>query len=109
MNRLWTLAKIIGLALTIVYVVVSWIEADREIRVLCSLFESGQPRSHVVATLDTGEYLRYRTHASGEGDEVRVSSYYNGLHTACTVTLEDDHVTASTYRTGAQTYVLFGR
>jgi hypothetical protein len=109
MKRLRTLAKIVGSALTIVYVVVSWIEAEREIRVLCSMVEPGQPLSHVVATLNTGEYLRYRTRPSGEAQEVRVSSYYNGLHTACTVSLDNGHVTASAHRTRAQAYVLFGK
>jgi hypothetical protein len=108
MNRLWTLAKIIGIALTIAYVVVSWIEADREIRILCGMFEPGQPRSHVVTTLETGEYLRYRTRPSGRAQEVQVSSYYNGLNSVCTVTLENDHVTATAHRTGAQADVLFG-
>jgi hypothetical protein len=108
MKRLWTLAKIVGLALTVAYVVVSWIEADREIRILCSMFEPGQTVSHVVTTLETGEYLRYRIRPSGMAQEVRVSSYYNGLNTACTVTLENDHVTATAHRTGAQAYVLFG-
>jgi len=108
MNRLWTLAKIMGVALTITYVVVSWIEAEREIRILCSTFEPGQPLSGVLATLETGEYLRYQPPTPDGAPDVRVSSYYNGLHTACTVTLDDGHVTASTYRTRAQSYVLFG-
>jgi hypothetical protein len=108
MKTLWTLAKIVGVALTIVYVGVSWVEAEREIRVLCSMFEPGQPLDHVIATLDTGEYLRYQTEASGKEEQIKVSSYYNGLHTACTVTLDGKQVTESRYRTGAQAYVLFG-
>jgi hypothetical protein len=108
MKHLWTLAKIVGIALTIAYVVVSWVEAEREIRVLCSMFEPGQPLDHVIATLHTGEYLRYQTGTAGEAEQVKVSSYYNGLHTACTVTLDGEHVTERTYRTRAQAYVLFG-
>jgi hypothetical protein len=108
MKHLWTLAKIVGIALTIAYMVVSWVEAEREIRVLCSMFEPGQPLDHVIATLHTGEYLRYQTGTAGEAEQVKVSSYYNGLHTACTVTLDGEHVTERTYRTRAQAYVLFG-
>ena len=108
MKPLWTLAKIVGIALTIAYVGVSWVEAEREIRVLCSMFEPGQPLDHVIATLHTGEYLRYQTGTFGEQEQVKVSSYYNGLHTACTVTLDSEHVTDRTYRTRAQAYVLFG-
>jgi hypothetical protein len=108
MKHLWTLAKIVGIALTIAYVVGSCVEAEREIRVLCSMVESGQPLDHVIATLHTGVYLRYQTRTSGAEEQVKVSSYYNGLHTACTVTLDSEHVTERTYRTRAQAYVLFG-
>lgn len=75
----------------------------------CGMFEPGQPFDHVIATLHTGEYLRYRTRTSGEERQVKVSSYYNGLHTACTVTLDGEQVTESIYRTRAQAYVLFGK
>jgi hypothetical protein len=108
MRRLWLFAKIVGGILTIVYVAVSWIEAEREVRVLCSGFEPGQHVEQVVATLETGEYLRYQVEAVDEGQEIRVSSYFNGLSTACTVALEEEHVTESTYRTQAQAYLLFG-
>lgn len=109
MKHLWSLAKIVGIALSIVYVVVSWVEAEREIRVLCSMFEPGQPLDHVIATLRTGEYLRYQTETSEGKQQVKASSYYNALHTACTVTLDGEQVTKRTYQTRAQAYVLFGK
>jgi hypothetical protein len=109
MRRLWLFAKIVGGILTIVYVAVSWIEAEREVRVLCSGFEPGQHVEQVVATLETGEYLRYQVESVDEGQEIRVSSYFNGLSTACTVALREEHMTQNTYRTGAQAYLLFGR
>ena len=109
MRRLWLFAKVVGSMLTLTYVVVSWIEAEREIRVLCSGFEPGQRVEQVVATLETGEYLRYQIGSVDEGQEIRVSSYYNGLSTACTVAMDEEHVTQNTYRTGAQAYLLFGR
>jgi hypothetical protein len=109
MRRLWLFAKIVGGILTIGYVAVSWIEAEREVRILCSGFQSGQHVEQVVATLETGEYLRYQVESVDERQEIRVSSYYNGLSTACTVAMDEEHVTQSTYRTGAQAYLLFGR
>lgn len=109
MKRLWTVARIAGAGLVIAYAVVSWIEADREIRILCSTFEPDQPLHHVVATLDTGEYLRYRVYSQGAAQEVRVSSFYNGLDTACTVSLNQGYVTARAHRTRAQAYILFGK
>ena len=107
LKRVLTAAKIAAALFTVAWVVVSWVEANREIRVLCSMFEPGQSLSQVVATLDTGAYLRYHVSSPDEG-RVKVSSVYNGLHTACTVTLADGHVSASTHRTRAQAYVLFG-
>jgi len=109
MRRLWLFAKVVGSMLTLMYVVVSWVEAEREVRVLCSGFEPGQHVEQVVATLDTGEYLRYQVGALDARQEIYVSSYYNGLRTACTVAMDDEHVTQSTYRTGAQAYLLFGQ
>ena len=109
MRRLWRFAKIVGGMLTIIYVAVSWIEAEREIRVLCSGFEPGQRVEQVVATLDTGEYLRYQVRAIDAGQEIYVSSYYNGLRTACTVATDEEHVIETTYRTDAQAYLLFGK
>lgn len=109
MKLLWTAAKIVGVILTVAYVAVSWVEANREIRILCGSFEPGQRLSDVVTTLDTGEYLRYRIDLVGDAREIRVSSFYNGLDSACTVSLSDGTVTASVHRTRAQAYVLFGK
>jgi hypothetical protein len=109
MRRLWRFAKIVGSVLTLLYVVVSWIEAEREIRVLCSGFEAGQRVEQVVATLETGEYLRYQVGGIDARREIYVSSFYNGLRTACTVAMDEEGVTESTYRTGAHAYLLFGQ
>jgi len=88
---------------------VSWAEAEKEVRILCSTFAPGQPLDEVAATLETGRYLRYRLHPASEAREdgapsdstqrLVVSSYYNGLRSACTVTFEDGLVAASAYRT----------
>jgi hypothetical protein len=97
--------------------VVSWIEAEKEIRILCSTFVAGQPLEAVIATLETGHYLRYRVRSDAEppvhvrpghspaatstaGPDagrqwVVVNSYYNGLRSSCTVTVDDGFVRAA--------------
>ncbi|NBC87340.1 MAG: hypothetical protein GVY25_14230 [Bacteroidetes bacterium] len=97
--------------------VVSWSEAEKEIRILCSTFVTGQPLEAVIATLETGHYLRYRVCSEAEhpvhvrpdrtpaatstdGPDagiqwVVVNSYYNGLRSSCTITVDDGLVSAA--------------
>jgi len=99
------------------WMVVSWVEAEKEIRILCSTFVPGQPLEAVIATLETGHYLRYRVRSGAEppvhvrpgrtpattstdgpdaGTQlVVVNSYYNGLRSSCTVTVDDGLVRAA--------------
>jgi len=110
--------KMVACVLTMLWVGLSWIEAEKEVRILCGTFVPGQPLDEIVATLETGHSLRYRLRPEGEAQEGEaprdrtqrqvVSSYYNGLRSACTVTLENGLVAASAYRTQAPAYVLFG-
>jgi len=110
--------KMVAFVLTMLWVGLSWIEAEKEVRILCGTFVPGQPLDEIVATLETGHSLRYRLRPEGEAQEGEaprdrtqrqvVSSYYNGLRSACTVTLENGLVAASAYRTQAPAYVLFG-
>jgi len=107
-KRTRAVAKILGGVLIALYLGVSWIDAEREVRILCGMFDPGTSLEEVVRTLETGSYLHYRTVSSGKAKTITASSYYNGLHTACTVDVADDRVTNRTYRTWAQRYVLFG-
>lgn len=106
--RVLATTKILGGILIALYLGFSWIDAGREVRVLCSMFDPDTSLEEVVRTLETGSYLRYQTVSAGETTTITVSSYYNGLHTACTVDVADDRVTGRTYRTWTQRYLLFG-
>ncbi|MDH3402614.1 MAG: hypothetical protein OES32_07670 [Acidobacteriota bacterium] len=81
--------------LAVVWLVVSWFEAGKEIRVLCSGVHSGMEREHVLHTLETGAYLRYRGEA-GPDDPISVDSLYNLRSTRCVIELEDGRVVSAT-------------
>lgn len=100
-------ATAVGFLLAL-YLVFSWIDAGREVRVLCTMFPPKTTLDAVLTTLDTGEYLYYTVTPSSERTQIVVGSYYNLLHTACTVDLNAGVVTAATHRTWAQRYLLFG-
>jgi hypothetical protein len=107
-SRLRATAATVGGLLLALYLGFSWIDAGREVRVLCTMFPPETTLDAVLTTLDTGDYLHYDVKPSGERTEIVVGSYYNLLHTACTVDLNGDVVTTATYRTWAQRYLLFG-
>jgi hypothetical protein len=110
--------KVAACLLAMLWAGVSWTEAEKEVRILCGTFAPGQSLDEVAATLETGRYLHYQVHPADEAREggtpedgaqrLVVSSYYNGLRSACTVTFEDGLVAANKYRTPAYTHTLFG-
>ena len=81
----------------ILWLVFSWFEAEQEVRILCSMFHSGLEREQVVRTLQTGEYLRYRTEAGADGSTISVDSLYNLGSSRCVIEFESDRVVSATY------------
>ena len=67
------------------WLIYSWFEAEKEIRVLCSVFHSGQDIESVIATLNTGEYLQYELQPSDSGQTIYVDSYYNLGTSSCAI------------------------
>lgn len=78
------------------YLVVTWTEAEKEIRILCSMFTPGKSEDQVVGILRTGNFLRYRADetpvgwaeaGSDEGRQgrasLRVESPYNLGASSC--------------------------
>ncbi len=82
--------------LAVVWLVFSWFEAGKEIRILCSGFHAGMEREHVVHTLDTGEYLRYRTEG-GADDPILSDSPYNLRSSRCVIEFENGRVLSATH------------
>ena len=80
-----------------VWLVFSWFEAEQELRILCSEFRPGLERKHVVHTLQTGEYLQYRTEAGDDDPTISVDSLYNLGSSRCVIEFEAGRVVSTTY------------
>jgi len=85
------LLGVLGFLIIVIY----WFEAEKEVRILCSMFQKAQSVEDVRRTLDTGNLLRYTVNPN----EVVVHSIYTLNSTECTVRLSDEAtVTGSVYR-----------
>ena len=60
---------------------VYWTEAQKEIGVLCSMFDQGKTSEYVTTTLDTGNLLEYEI----TGNTLLVKSPYNLYSSRCIV------------------------
>ncbi len=94
---------LVGLCATVVtlavaWIVISFVEARKEIEILCGLFDEGAPVERVVRVLNTGEFLRYEVVESGGGQTIVVKSPYDLGTRKCTVRLSDGRVVSSEYR-----------
>lgn len=71
-----------------------WFEAEKEVRILCSMFGEGQSVEQVRETLDTGNLLNYTVNDK----EIMVNSKYTLNSTECKISLsESNMVIASVY------------
>ena len=95
------LALVILGAMAAAWLLFSWFEADREIEVLCSMFQPGLDREEVVRTLETGEYLTYRVEGGG-GATITVDSLYNLRSSRCVVEHEAGRVVSARYESGTR-------
>lgn len=68
-----------------------WTEAEKEIRVLCLMFQPGDSKEYVTTTLDTGNLLSY-TH---DADRLNVNSPYNLYSTSCSVEFSGSEMVSS--------------
>ncbi len=74
-----------------------WIEAEKEVRILCSMFKSETPISDVIRMLETGNLLEYE---QGDGF-ISVSSNYTLQTSKCEVVIsEKDSVIKAEYTIG---------
>ena len=91
------LAATLTAVVLLVWLVFSWFEADTEIRVLCGSFHPGRDVNSVLATLETGEYLRYRITTKDYGQEIYVDSLFNLRNSNCLISSSNGKVTTSVY------------
>lgn len=73
-------------------------EAEKEVRILCSMFEPGSSLARVEEILDTGNLLHISTEVSGEYRHLEISSWFNLRLTGCSVQIDRGFVTDSAYR-----------
>jgi len=83
------LKTLTGLVLFLTFVVGTffWFEAEKEVRILCSMFHEGQPEASVTHTLDTGHFLGYRPVQQNGEESIRVSTPYTLGSNRCIVRL----------------------
>lgn len=82
-----------GIILFVGFIVVTfyWFEGEKEVRILCSMFEPGQTPEQVIQTLDTGHHLEY----VNEGNQITVKSP-NTLDTSqCFIQLSEEEKVVS--------------
>lgn len=96
MSRIITIGVVVISFLIFIAGVIYWFEAEKEVRILCSMFRAGQSVEHVQNTLDTGNFLHYTTNY----EEMVVNSAYTLNSTECIITIsEAEIVTSAGYRT----------
>ena len=94
MNRLLKNVSLAGLLVLLTAGFVYWIEAGKELSVLCSMFDKGTPLAEVTRTLDTGNLLRYEL----KDDQIIAESPYNLYTTRCVLDFSDaDSVVSQAY------------
>ncbi len=76
--------------LLVAWAAFSWIEAEKEVRILCQQFQPNATQQHIVATLETGDYLQY-TIREGTPLVITVATYFNPT-VGCELTIIDDQL-----------------
>lgn len=83
-NLLFTIILLAGTA-GLIY----WIEAEKEIEVLCSMFNEGQSIDYVLRTLETANLLEVDIRSGSVPDRLIMSSSFNLGSTDCIVIFND--------------------
>lgn len=84
----------LGVLALVVWLVFSWFEADKELRILCQQFDIGEPLERVTATLSTGNYLRV---SNPKPSVVYVDSLFNFGRSSCRIDIADGVVSSTVY------------
>jgi hypothetical protein len=77
--------------------VVKAVEAEKEVRILCSMVYPGQPESAVYRIFDTVEHSRLRAEGESASTRLHLSSIHNLWSTRCDVRLERGEVIVRRY------------
>jgi len=85
----------IGLFLGFLIGTFFWFEAEKEVRILCSMFEADQHKEHVFETLDTGNLLEYRSKSHENGPGLVVDSPFMLWSGRCTIKFSAEGIVQS--------------
>lgn len=86
MKKLGKISAILLPFLLFITGVIYWFEADKEVRILCGLFNEGQSSQEIIRTLETGNLLMY----SSGPRMIYVDSFYTLATSSCTISLNED-------------------
>lgn len=95
MQKYWRLISGTLLFLATLIGVFFWFEAEKEVRILCSMFRAGQPEQAVTRTLDTGNFLEYRPVTFEGVKEIIVDAPQTMGSSRCMVRFGDDSLVVS--------------
>lgn len=84
-----------GVLLALTAGLVYWIEAEKEIKVLCQMFKPGDEAGYVMTTLETTNLMQYVR----VEEQLTMSSIYNLYSSSCSIEFsENDLISVRTYR-----------
>lgn len=79
-----------GTALVLAVAAFTWNEARKEVVFLCGNFQPGVAESSVLAQLDTGHFLRYRSEETASGRRIISDSIYTLSAFRCVIDVGED-------------------
>lgn len=98
---------LLGLIVTL-WTTIYWVEAEKEVVVLCGLSEVGSRATEVQRLLGTASLVRLRVDTVESRITSRIVSARNLSLTSCTVIVDDSVTVASTYRERLRVAPLLG-
>lgn len=88
----------IALILTFSALLIYWMESEKEIRILCSMFTQGDSIEHVTSTLDTANLLNYNVVKNDRGTSSLLADSPFNLHsTECSVSFDEQGIVADVH------------
>jgi hypothetical protein len=99
MKKIFRVAIFVVFALFLILGAFGWIEAEKEVRILCSMFPAGTTEADVVRMLNTGNFLQYEPLHHNETSGYIINSPYTLRTSTCKVIItESGLVESSSYR-----------
>lgn len=101
MSHLARLVVTAGLLAAGLWAAFYWVEADKEIRILCQQMRPTMEMERVRGTLETALYMHWRLILDEDGDRLLMESRRNLGTSTCVVPLEDDAVASAAIYDGS--------